>query len=301
MSKEDYYKSLGVSRKATNSEIKKAYRKAALKYHPDRAKDSGLDPKLSEEKFKEISEAYSVLSDPEKRNQYDQFGHSGFSQFGGRGGFRMDIDPFEIFSQFFGGRGFNRGGFSSFQSEGSPFSRTRHFNRDQQPIKGEHVKISLKIQASELIEKQKGLKKTISLNRRYQDGSQKKEKIRIPIPPDIQDEKVLRISGKGNPGLRGGLAGDLLVTINIEDDILNIPLSVFLAIRGSENLTIKSPDGESLTGIIPSNTRENSILEFTSSTNTLRKIRVKYLYPHSLSPEQEDLLTRIYDLETGNK
>ncbi|MHA2075095.1 MAG: DnaJ domain-containing protein, partial [Candidatus Hodarchaeales archaeon] len=64
MSKEDYYKSLGVSRKATNSEIKKAYRKAALKYHPDRAKDSGLDPKLSEEKFKEISEAYSVLSDP---------------------------------------------------------------------------------------------------------------------------------------------------------------------------------------------------------------------------------------------
>jgi DnaJ-class molecular chaperone len=274
VSKEDYYKSLGVSRKATNSEIKKAYRKAALKYHPDRAKDSGLDPKLSEEKFKEISEAYSVLSDPEKRNQYDQFGHSGFSQFGGRGGFRMDIDPFEIFSQFFGGRGFNRGGFSSFQSEGSPFSRTRHFNRDQQPIKGEHVKISLKIQASELIEKQKGLKKTISLNRRYQDGSQKKEK---------------------------GLAGDLLVTINIEDDILNIPLSVFLAIRGSENLTIKSPDGESLTGIIPSNTRENSILEFTSSTNTLRKIRVKYLYPHSLSPEQEDLLTRIYDLETGNK
>ncbi|MHA1969135.1 MAG: DnaJ domain-containing protein, partial [Candidatus Hodarchaeales archaeon] len=61
MSKEDYYKSLGVSRKATKSEIKKAYRKAALKYHPDRAKDSGLDPKLSEEKFKEISEAYSVL------------------------------------------------------------------------------------------------------------------------------------------------------------------------------------------------------------------------------------------------
>lgn len=301
MSKEDYYSSLGVSRNATKSEIKKAYRKGALKYHPDRAKDSGLDPKLAEEKFKEISEAYSVLSDPEKRKRYDQYGYSAFSQSGGRGGFRMDIDPFEMFSQFFGGRGFDGGGFSSFQFGDSNFSRRRGFNSSYQPKKGKDVKISLKIKTSEIVGRESVLKKTISLNRRYQDGSQKKEKIRIPIPPNIQNGKVLRISGKGNPGLAGGPAGDLHVIINIEDDILDIPLSVFVAIRGSENLTIKSPEGELLSGIVPSNTKENSILEFRSATEQLIKVRVKYKYPLSLSPEQEELLTRIYELETEKK
>lgn len=298
MSKEDYYSSLGVSRKATKSEIKKAYRKSALKYHPDRAKDSGLDPKIAEEKFKEISEAYSVLSDPEKRRSYDQFGHSASSQFGGRGGFRMDIDPFEMFSQIFGGRSFDGGGFSSFQFGDS---RTGGFNSSHQPKKGENVKISIKIKASDIVQRENILKKTISLNRRYQDGSQKKEKIRIPIPPNIQNGKVLRISGKGNPGSAGGLAGDLHVTINIEDDILDIPLSVFLAIRGSENLTIKSPEGDLLTGIVPPNTKENSILEFRSATGRSIKVRVNYQFPLSLSPEQEELITRIYELETEKK
>ncbi|MHA2095981.1 MAG: DnaJ domain-containing protein, partial [Candidatus Hodarchaeales archaeon] len=114
MSSTDYYKSLNVSKSASKSEIKKAYRKLALKYHPDRAVDSGIEPKKAEEKFKEISEAYSVLSDEKKRQQYDQFGSDYFSQFRGQSGFRSSIDPFEIFSQFFGG---STGGFS-FQNMG---------------------------------------------------------------------------------------------------------------------------------------------------------------------------------------
>jgi molecular chaperone DnaJ len=108
MSKEDYYKILGVSKDASEAEIKKAYRKLAIKYHPDKNQGN----KDAEEKFKEISQAYEVLSDKSKRAQYDQFGHAAFTN-GGRGsgyggGFH---DPMDVFSQFFGGGG---GGGSSF-------------------------------------------------------------------------------------------------------------------------------------------------------------------------------------------
>ncbi|MFX0087275.1 MAG: DnaJ domain-containing protein [Candidatus Hodarchaeota archaeon] len=298
MSKRDYYNSLGVPRSASKSEIKKAYRKAALKYHPDRVKDSGIDPKVAEEKFKEISEAYSVLSDAEKRRRYDQFGHDAFSQFGGEGGFRMDIDPFEIFSQFFGGGGFGRRGFTVFDTDDSQFSRMRHFTSSQQPQRGKDVQITLKIKASEVASEEKVIKKTISLNRRFHDGSVKKEKIRIPIPLDVKDGNVLRISGKGNQGKMGGMAGDLLVKISIDNDIPDIPLSIFLAIRGSNFLTIKTTDDEQLTGSIPMNTKENSVLDFVSKSGKRKKIRVKYLYPKMLSNEQKELLSRLYEIDT---
>ena len=113
MSKEeDYYKLLGVSKTATDAEIKKAYRKMAIKYHPDKNQGN----KAAEEKFKEISQAYEVLSDKSKRSQYDQFGHAAFTSGGrsthgfGGGGFH---DPMDVFSQFFGG-GSGGGGGSSF-------------------------------------------------------------------------------------------------------------------------------------------------------------------------------------------
>jgi molecular chaperone DnaJ len=105
MSKRDYYEVLGVNRGASEAELKKAYRKLALQYHPDRNKD---DPKAGE-KFKEINEAYEVLSDAQKRATYDQFGHAAFDQTGGAspgggfGGFGGFGDPFEIFESFFGG------------------------------------------------------------------------------------------------------------------------------------------------------------------------------------------------------
>ncbi|MFX1284276.1 MAG: DnaJ domain-containing protein [Promethearchaeota archaeon] len=291
----DYYDALGVSRDADLSAIKKAYRKMALKYHPDRAKDSGMDPKAAEEKFKEISEAYSVLSDKEKRKQYDMFGHDAFSQYGrgGKGGFRMDIDPFEIFSQFFGGDDI----FSSFGTRGSPFSsRGTPFSRTQPPQRGTDVKISLNIKISEIEGRTTNLKKTISLKRKYQDGTVKKEKIRIPIPSNIENGKVLRIAGKGNQGKMGGPSGDLLIEISLIDDILEIPVSVFLAIRGSD-LTIKTPLGDQLSGTIPRNTRENAILTFITADGQSKKVRVKYRYPKTLSESQEDLLTKLLELD----
>ncbi len=113
MSKRDYYEVLGVAKNATADEIKKAYRKMAVKYHPDKNPDN----KEAEEKFKEAAEAYDVLSDPQKRQRYDQFGHSmGQQGFGGMGGFDMNdffsrhSDLSDIFASFFGGMGGMGGG-----------------------------------------------------------------------------------------------------------------------------------------------------------------------------------------------
>ena len=97
MAKRDYYEVLGVIKSASAEEIKKAYRKLALKHHPDRNKDD----KAAEEKFKEASEAYHVLSDKKRRTNYDQFGHAAFEGVGGRGGF-SNFDFSNIFSDIFG-------------------------------------------------------------------------------------------------------------------------------------------------------------------------------------------------------
>lgn len=100
MSDRDYYEILGLTREASANEIKSAYRKLAMQYHPD--KNSG--DKVAEDKFKEISEAYSILSDPQKRRQYDQFGKAGMRGGGGFGGFEGGyVDPFDIFREVFGG------------------------------------------------------------------------------------------------------------------------------------------------------------------------------------------------------
>ncbi len=148
MSKRDYYDVLGVSRNATLVEIKKAYRKLAIKYHPDKNPD---DPD-AEEKFKEAAEAYEVLSDPDKRRRYDQFGHSGVGGSGGFGGGGMSMD--DIFSHFgdIFGSAFG-GGFSSGGSQ-----RSRRVN------KGSNLRVKVKLTLDEMangVEKKIKIKKYV--------------------------------------------------------------------------------------------------------------------------------------------
>ena len=149
--KRDYYELLGVSRDASPNQLKSAYKKLAIKYHPD--KNPG--DKTAEEKFKEAAEAYDVLSDPQKKAQYDRFGHAGVQGMGGGAGFSNFEDIFshfgDIFGDVFGGGGF--GGFSGFHS------RQR---RSAGPPRGEDLQIKLALSLAEIAA---GVTKKVKLKR----------------------------------------------------------------------------------------------------------------------------------------
>ena len=153
MAKRDYYEVLGVSKGASAEEIKKAYRKLAIKYHPD--KNPG--DKESEEKFKEAAEAYDVLSNPDKKSRYDQFGHAGMGGASGGGGFSGGFSMEDIFSQFgdiFGGH--FGGGFGGFGGFGGGSSRGRRVNR------GSDIRIRVKLDLKEIAH---GAEKKVKINK----------------------------------------------------------------------------------------------------------------------------------------
>ena len=153
MAKRDYYEILGVDKNATAAEIKKAYRKLAMKYHPDKNKDN----KEAEEKFKEASEAYEVLSDKEKKQLYDQYGHAGVEGSFGSGGFSWNnFSHASDFEDLFGGDGLG-GIFESIFGGG--FSSRGRYHEEHN--KGEDLKISLSLTLEEIAS---GVEKTIKMN-----------------------------------------------------------------------------------------------------------------------------------------
>jgi curved DNA-binding protein len=218
---EDYYKILGVAKNATEDEIKKAYRKLALKYHPDRNKGD----KTAEERFKQVNEAYAVLSDKKKRQQYDMFGAEGFSQrftqedifrgfdfgnifkeFGFSGGD-------DLFSRIFGS-GFSRhtgpGGFTVFTTGVGPQTEScsykDHYTAGARQPVGQDLVCDLTIS---FMEAALGGERKLTLKR---DGKQ--EQVKVKIPAGIRSGQRLRVAGKGG-GSVDGHAGDLYIRINI--------------------------------------------------------------------------------------
>jgi molecular chaperone DnaJ len=249
--KRDYYEVLGVSKSASESELKKAYRKLALQYHPDKNPDN----KEAEEKFKEAAEAYEILSDPDKRARYDRFGHAGVGGASG-GGYSGGMNMEDIFSQFgdiFGGSFSGFGGFGGSARGGSRM------------VKGTNLRVKIKMTLEEIAN---GVRKKIKVNKLVNaDGvtfktcttcngsgrvmrvaqtpfghmqtattcnvcngtgkiidhrpsdadaqglKRQEEVIEIDIPAGVEDGMQLNVQGKGNAGPFNGVPGDLLVVI----------------------------------------------------------------------------------------
>jgi len=237
---QDYYQILGVSRDAETSDIKKAYRKLARKYHPDLNQDAG-----AEEKFKQVNEAYEVLKDTDKRQAYDRFGSdwkhgqqfegAGAGGFGG-GAYASGGEFSDFFESIFGG-GFQGGGFQ--QGGGSPFGQGRH----APPRSGADLALKLDIT---LEEAHNGGAKTIQFA--GISGSSEMKKLRINIPKGVRTGQKIRLAKQGQAAPAGGQPGDLMLEMNVlphrlfrldeRDVILRLPLAPWEAAAGC---TLKVP------------------------------------------------------------
>jgi curved DNA-binding protein len=286
MAENDYYKILGVGRDATADDIKKAYRKLAMKYHPDKAKG---DKKQAEEKFKQISEAYAVLSVPEKKKEYDEYGTQAFRQkFSQEDIFRGfdfsdifgDAGSESIFSRIFGG-----------QAGGQPRSRTRSFRfggpqahyEPMQAPKGQDLQVEVPITLHEIAF---GTDKLVSFTHQGQV-----EKISVKIPPGSLPGKKLRLTGKGSPGPMGGPPGDLYVKLKeLEHPVFKREGSDLLVdrrIKLSEatlgtKVTVPTLDGKTMSLKVPPGTQSHT------------KMRLKhYGLPTASGRARGDQLVRI--------
>ncbi len=208
MAARDYYNILGVAKNAGDEEIKRAYRKLAMKYHPDR----NPNKKEAEERFKEINEAYAVLSDKEKRKQYDTFGAEGFQQRFSQEDIFRGFDFDEILSGLFGGRGkreFRFGGRSGFDFGDFFGGQGGYRDTGRMPQRGEDVLYEIAISLEEAAS---GGEKRISYRK-----NGKLEEVSVKIPRGIPSGKKLRLSGKGMEGRNGGPPGDLFLQISVRE------------------------------------------------------------------------------------
>ena len=207
MAARDYYQILGVNKNAGDEEMKKAYRKLAMKYHPDR----NPNKKEAEERFKEINEAYAVLSDKEKRKQYDTFGKEGFHQRFTQEDIFRGFDFDEILSGLFGGkarREFRYGGRGGVDF-GDLFGGGTYRESGRMPQRGEDVAYELTLSLEEVAS---GGEKRISYRK-----NGKVEEVSVKIPRGIPSGKKLRLAGKGMEGRNGGPTGDLYLQISIRE------------------------------------------------------------------------------------
>ncbi len=309
MASKDYYQILGVSKNASADELKKAYRKLAMKYHPDQNKGD----KQAEERFKKVNEAYAVLSDKEKRRQYDMFGAEGFHQRFSQEDIFRNFDFGQVFREFgfgsedvfgriFGGMGggrrpFGRGG-GGFHS-GGPFGR-----KAQQPQKGADLVMDMQVSLKEAVF---GVSKIASFNK---GGGV--ERVTVKMPPGISTGKRLRIAGKGQQGAWGGPPGDLLIKILVaphavferkgDDLIISREISLTQAILGTQ-IEVPTLDDKTLSLKVPPGTQSHTqmrvkghgVSRFNKSGRGNLYVKIIVRLPKSLTPEQQELFEQLVE------
>jgi len=306
----DYYKILGIEKSATKEEISKAFRKLALKYHPDKNPNN----KAAEEKFKEITEAHEVLSDPEKRKKYDTLGANWnqyqstgrgfedfFSQFGRSGKGRGTSYEFSgDFGDLFG----NLGGFSdffeSFFGQGGRQARSGFGSQGfpNQPA-GVDVEADLHISLEEAFN---GSERQISV-----DG----KKLKIKINPGTTDGQKLRLKGFGRSSIQGGTKGDLYLNIHIlhhpfyeiKDRQLfyNLDVDLYTAVLGGKE-EIKTLDGKKISINISGGTESEKVLRLKNLGLQNEKgrgdlfVKVHVTIPKNLSDKEKKLFKELLKL-----
>ncbi len=357
MAKRDYYEVLGVIKSASPEEIKKAYRKSALKYHPDKNKGD----KASENKFKEASEAYHVLSDKKRRKNYDQFGHAAFEGGPGRGGFEnFDFSQFstsfsDIFEDFFEGfgetRGRRQGRSSSFRGEDLRydlsisledayhgkkheinFSSSEKCGRcdgyggepGSKPVSCSMCGGQGQVRSSQgfftiqqTCPECSGSGEQISSLCKECRGMGKKQtrkKIFTNIPKGVDDGTRIRLSGKGEAGIKGGGNGDLYIFVSIEAHSIfqrseenlfyEFPISLADATLGT-TVEVPTIDGEKAKVKIPAGTQNGKQFRLRGKGMPIIRdkdygdlyIRAVTEVPVSLNKEQKNLLEQFKKLE----
>ena len=301
----DLYEILGLKKDAAEPDIKRAYRKMAMEWHPDKHKGD----KTAEDKFKEINKAYETLSDPQKRATYDQFGEAGANFGGGAGG------------------GFNGGGFdfNNFQGnfEGQGFSDifeaffTGFGGQRNAPRKGRNLEFELRVSFEEAAF---GCEKELMITRPGRSGEKSSESIKVKIPAGVDNESVVRLSGKGEPGINNGPTGDLYVHIRVAphrdfvrnnfDVHSNINVNMLMAVLGDE-IKVNTLQGE-VTLKIPAGTQAGKVFKLKgygikklhSEEKGDHFVKVQVIIPNKLSKKEKTLyqeLAKEAGLEPGGK
>jgi curved DNA-binding protein len=303
MAETDYYKILGVNKTASDNEIKKAYRKLAMKYHPDHTKGD----KSAEETFKKISEAYAVLSDKEKRKQYDTFGSAGFQQRYSQEDIFKGFDFESILNEMFGGSGRFGGGGKGMRFSfdgGGPFGSYQ--KQQQAHPKGSDLEYELPLTLEDVAA---GTQKIVSFQHKGRS-----EKITVKIPKGMISGKKLRIAGKGEPSPLGGPAGDLYIKskvldhpvyeVRAQDLYINRDIKLSEAILGA-NISVPTLSGKELILKIPAGTKHKTKMRLSghglSHMHGKGKgdlyVRIHVNTPKRLTKKQKDLIEQL--AETG--
>src|SRR6266545_4252470 len=324
---QDFYAVLGVPRDAGEADIKKAYRKLAMEYHPDRNNGD----KVAEEKFKQITEAYEVLRDAEKRAAYDRYGVAGVRGAGARaeGGFgysHFDLsEALSVFMRDFG----CLGGFDAFFGGGQRAQRDRR--------RGQDLKVALKLTLAEVAA---GATKTVRVRtldlcpeckgsgaqagtraitcdtRGGGDGRVKTEKtVQIDVPAGVADHHYLTLRGQGVPGPRNGPPGDLIAVLDIKEDprferrgddlVYDLPLSFAQAALGAE-VEVPTPYGRATLRIQPGTQtgtvyrlRGKGLPRLGEGGHGDLHVRTHVWTPTKLTAEQRRVLEQLADVESA--